>query len=209
MIGLKMKGAVASLLTLSLSLAGATALVTISADPAFANNGNGNGNGGGNGNGRGNGNGNKNADRSERSNGNANNAGRGNNGRGAIASELKSLNAAHASPTALANASPNSMPGKLNSYREDRLALVEAVEEQNVAYAEFQRLSGLTDAEIATEFPNGGYEAALSDATNTYAGLRETALTAQMESSESLMVLTEGRELSDAALAELHDLLGL
>lgn len=37
--------------------------------------------------------------------------------RGALASELKGLNAAHANPNALANASPNSMVGKVAAYQ--------------------------------------------------------------------------------------------
>ena len=193
-------------LSVSLCLGLSAAVFVASAEPAFANNGNGNGNGKNAD--RGNGNNGRNQERTRNTNRNSDET-RGNNGRGAIASELKSLNAAHASPNAMANASPDSMPGKLNTYKENRLALVEAVEEQDEAYAEFQRLSGLTEEEIATEFPEGGYEDALSTATNTYARLREDAVTAQTDSEEALQILTGGRTLSDAAMAELHALLGL
>ena len=41
---------------------------------------------------------------------------------GAIASELKGLNAAHASQNGLENSSPNSMPGKLFTYQQAMLA---------------------------------------------------------------------------------------
>ncbi len=195
---------ISTVTSLSLCFAVSTSLIAFSAEPAFANNGKGNGNGNGRGiSDRGNDRGNTNRGADHASN-------RGNgNGRGAIASELKGLNAAHASPTALANASPDSMPGKLNTYREARLALVDAVDEQNLAYDEFQRLSGLTEDEVAAEFPDGGYEDALNGAANTYAALREAALAAQTDSKDSLLTLTEGRELSEAAMAELHNLLGL
>ncbi len=77
---------------------------TISATPAFAERG---GNGHGSGNGRSNGNGRGN--QSERSNSADDARSPGNNGRGQLARELGNLNAAHANPNALANASPNSM----------------------------------------------------------------------------------------------------
>lgn len=197
-----------AMMSVCLLTCGSVTALTLTADQALANNGNGNGNGGNKSN-RGNGGrDNANSDRGNKGN-NGRSANAGNNGRGAIASELKSLNAAHASPNALANASPGSMPGKLREYRDTYTSLIDAVDEQNVAYAEFERLSGLTDDEKAAEFPNGGYDQALSEATNTYAALRETAVSAQTETQSSLTALTGGRTLSDAALSELHSLLGL
>jgi hypothetical protein len=73
--------------------------------------GNGNGNGGGNGNnGNGNANGHDKTDKDHKAN------------HGAEASSLGALNAAHASETALANASPNSRVGKIAAYKEAELA---------------------------------------------------------------------------------------
>ena len=56
--------------------------------------------------------------------------------RGSLASELKSLNSAHASFNGLASASPDSMPGMLNTYRNAALAeqeSIKAVEEAAMA----------------------------------------------------------------------------
>ncbi|MBQ2261785.1 MAG: hypothetical protein II336_10485 [Loktanella sp.] len=47
-------------------------------------------------------------------------------GRSALASELKELNAANASPQALANAAPNSMPGKLAAFRDEYVDVLDA-----------------------------------------------------------------------------------
>ena len=169
-------------------LMGTAALATVFAflpTEVAANNGNGNGNGnsGGNGNGNSGGNGNGN------SGGNGNGNG---NGNGAIASELKGLNAAHANANAFANASPNSMPGKLNLYSEavgavgvaeDALAaandsLAQAQADLDAAQAELTRLNGLTPEEIDAEFTltqeeidagvtaQSKYDAAVAEATN-------------------------------------------
>src|SRR5262245_20931683 len=77
----------------------ASVAFALTAMPAWAGNGNGHGNGG---------------------NGNANANGHDNHG--ATASSLGALNAAHASPDALANASPNSRVGKIAAYKEAALA---------------------------------------------------------------------------------------
>lgn len=201
------KRVTAAALSVCLVATGSVATLALTAEPAWANNGNGNG---GNKANRGNNGNNNRGERAGNARGNnGNGAQRVSNGRGAIASELKSLNAAHASPTALANAAPGSMPGKLREYRDTYSQLIAAVDEQNVAYAEFQRLSGLTDDEIAEAYPDGGYDQALSEATATYSALRDIAATAQGETQETLTALTGGRTLSDAAMAELHGLLGL
>ncbi len=170
------------------------AAVVMSADAAFAEKG-----GNGNGNGRGN------ANRNDRSN----NSDRNGNGRGAIASELRGLNAANANQRALENASPNSMPGKLYVYQQARTEFAQAVNDQNAAYDEYGRLIGLTEDEVAANFPDGGYEDAVMDAATKYEELRNAALASQAANDESLAILTEGRELSIDALAELNRLLGL
>jgi hypothetical protein len=94
---------------------------------------NGHGNGGGNGNGNGGGNGNGSGNGGDHSNagGSGNVGGQGNQGVAAGqsasdsvgdptagASGLGSLNAAHTSPQALANASPKSQVGRIESYKE-------------------------------------------------------------------------------------------
>lgn len=188
--------ATASALALVLTVSAAT-ITTFSATAAYAERGNGNGNGNGN---RGN-RGNSGKDRAENSN-------RGGNGRGAIARELRGLNAAHANQNALMNASPNSMPGKLYVYQQSRQDLLDVVSVQDEAYAEYQRLIGLTEEEIAAEYPDGGYEEAVTVAADEYGAARDAAVQAQDDAQASLLVLTDGRELSDDAMAELHRLLG-
>jgi hypothetical protein len=119
------------------------------------------------------------------------------------------LNAARANANALENASPNSMPGKLNAYKLAQEEFADVVAVQDEAYAEYRRLIGLTEEEVAAEFSDGGYEDAVTSAANDYTMAREDAVDAQISADESLSVLTGGRELSDAALAELWRLLNL
>ncbi len=73
--------------------------------------------------------------------------------------------ASHASATGFANASPNSRLGRITAARAAAAAEASVAEDEPVtAEGELFRLTGLTDDEIATEFPSGGYEDALSDA---------------------------------------------
>ncbi len=177
----------------TLSLALAFALVSFSATHATAENGSGNRNSG---------------DRGNPGKSDAENSGNG-NGRGHLSRELRGLNAAHANPNALANASPNSMPGKLYAYQQAQGSFVAVVEVQDDAYAEYLRLTGLTEEEITAEFPDGGYEDAVTNAAIVYEDARADAVVAQSIAQESLTVLTGGAELSGGALAELSRLLGL
>jgi hypothetical protein len=202
-------GATALLLTTA-----ATTSMFVTADAAYAERGgNGNGNGNGNSSNRGNsdrgnsGGGNSgggNSDRADNGNGNSNG-----NGRGALARELRGLNAAHASQTALENAAPNSMPGKLFAYQQSQQVDPALKEAETAAMDELDRLTTLTEAEIAKEFPNGGYEAAVTAASDEYLDTQDDVIAAEEDASASLADLTGGRELSDAALAELHRLLGI
>jgi hypothetical protein len=162
--------------------AGATALILstvtsvsmfVSADAVYAERGgNGNSNRGGNSDRNSNRSENGNANRSNNGNANRSNNGNANravvqqhtnnaggNGRGALASELRGLNAAHANQNALENASPNSMPGKLYIYQQEQPELrADAADAQ----VEYERLSALTAEEIAAEFSEDQYAAALA-----------------------------------------------
>lgn len=206
--------------------------------------------------------------------------------RGRIASELKGLNAAHASQTALMNAAPNSMPGKLYSYQQAvldfddaKMDLTEAQDElervlsldpsaeefqptedeeaQGItaqdkydaavadaemgvsdaedalvntdqdaadqavddAQDELDRLAGLTpdddefqpSEEEAAEgiTAEDKYDAAVAGAQSDLDEAIETAENVLTDPDDALDTLTDGRELSPEALAELHDLLGL
>ncbi len=142
----------------SIALAGliaaplAVGVNVLSMEPAFAKNGNGNGggNGGGKGNGGGNGGGGKSA-----SAGKSAGAGSKSNGRGAINSELKWLNAANASPNALANANPNSNVGRIATYQTEAKVLVSAIVTLMKAQTALNTLqsgyTGRTSAEIQAE----------------------------------------------------------
>lgn len=184
-----------SVLALALSLA-ATSVVTLSGTAAYAERG-------GNGNGRSN----RDRDRSDRDRNE--NARGGPSERGALARELGSLNAAHANQNALENASSNSMPGKLYVYQQaqQEYAALAAVEDE--AYDEYTRLIGLTEEEIAAEFPDGGYEDAVTNAAIALEEAEGVAQEAEDGLVASLDVLTTGVELSEAAMAELNRLLGL
>ena len=115
-----MRKNLASKLAITATFAALVTMLPVKFDPshplafnsALAGNGHGNGNGGGNGNAGGNGNGNA----GDNSNSHPTN-------NGAVASSLGALNAAHASTTALANASPNSRIGKIAAYKADSAAL--------------------------------------------------------------------------------------
>lgn len=215
-----------SALALSLlPLAAGTATLTLAGpDAAYA----GGGNGGGNGNGRGNGRGNGGGERSsERGNGHGNGQGadddeedeaRG-NGRGAIASELKGLNACHASDRAFENASEGSQVGRVAAYQA-AVGAAEAIgqaEEDRDAFADNYpgRTSVAIQADIdaalladpaadvsaltnelgaATAFENelAEYEQKVTEAKAAAEGLEEDA-------EEALLAASNGRPLSDDA----------
>ncbi len=221
---------------------------SVGADAAFA--GNGNGNGGSNGNSGGNGGGNgKSGGKSNSGNGGGNgkaaastdtaSAGetsKGKNAHGLLASELKGLNAAHANPNALANASPNSQVGRLAAYRDAALAAVgaqAAIDDANDALAAFDAADqGRTIAEIETDIAAldpaaEGYDPALLEALNaelTAAQTRdedraalvdaiadaETAAAGAGETeAEALLAAANGRTLSPEAIAYIRKLLDI
>lgn len=192
-------------LTMSIALVAAAGTVGTFAFPEAAHANNGNGKGSGNGGGgreadRGN-------SRADRETGRPAHAG--NNGRGALASELRGLNAMNANANALANASPDSMPGKLRIYQTETLEARSAVAVQNDAALAYQALLDMTAGEIAVAYPNGGYDAALADAQAVYDSTTAAAETEVAEADAALVTLTSGRTLSDAAMDELNSSLGL
>jgi hypothetical protein len=101
------------------------------------------------------------------------------------------------------------MLGKLNVYKVAQEEFADALDTQDDKYAEYSRLVSLTEEEVASQFPDGGYEEAVTSAASDYAVAREAAVAAEIASDDSLAVLTGGRELSDEALAELGRLLDL
>lgn len=134
-------------------------------------------------------------------------------GRGALASELKGLNAAHANPQALANAAPNSMPGKLAAFRDEYVDVLDAT----IAFRDAtDALAGYPLFESTFDEGTIEYEEAwalyLSERTLLEEAVRdaETALIAENTTyNESYFALTGGVQLSPEAETELLRLLGL
>ncbi|PCD76407.1 hypothetical protein CLN94_09480 [Pseudothioclava arenosa] len=153
---------------------------------------------------------------------------------GAIASELKGLNAAHASPTAMANAAPNSRVGRVAAYATAVGATAALSAELEPLETELAgllanppRSLGDIDADIdALADPDGvdkdAYDALVAEkaAAEAYPdtvsalegeieGLKEDIAEAEAAEEGALLAASDGRTLSPEALAELHELLGL
>lgn len=148
---------------------------------------------------------------------------------GALASELKGLNAAHASETALANAAPGSRVGRIATYRDAALVTLEkaALLEEAETALEGLEVPTRTVAEIEAEMglldpldPANAEALALLQSEKDVAQAYEDALavieTAQDEvdaaaavEDAALLEASDGRVLSEAALAYLRGLLNL
>lgn len=133
--------------------------------------------------------------------------------RGVLASELKGLNAAHANPQALANASPDSMPGKLAAFRDEYVDVLDATiafrdaTDALDAYPPFETTfeEGTVEYEEALELYEADrllLEQTVSDAESDLIALNTTY-------NESYAALTGGVQLSPEAESELLRLLGL
>ena len=129
-----------------LSLTTLTASVyMLSPVPALASPGNSGGHGGGNGGGDGGGNdaGQSSGGASSHADGgSAAHSNSGTSGQGSIHSELKGLNAAHASLTALAHAAPNSQVGRIATYRTAALATEAQAKSLDVALKAYNAYLG-------------------------------------------------------------------
>ena len=126
--------------------------------------------------------------------------------RGAIASELKGLNAAHASQNGLENSSPNSMPGKLYTYQQAMLAPTAYQDASEV----LDTLTGETaEFDYYELYPDGDYDAALSEAQSTFDAAELAFSTFEIDAETSLFDLIGEEELTDEAMAALKALLGL
>ena len=156
-------------------------------------------------------------------------------GRGKLASELKGLNAVHANPNALANASANSRVGRIASYQEAAQLTLQEQAELDAIIAERDALvegyDGRTAAEIEAEIAGLDPDAddyanrlaelngALADAAthetqvaelDEQASLAEIEAAAAAEGEESAFyTMSDGRELSDEAVDYIRTRLGL
>ncbi|WP_347311749.1 hypothetical protein [Defluviimonas sp. SAOS-178_SWC] len=136
------------------------------------------------------------------------------NAHGKLASELKGLNAYHASETAFANASPNSQVGRIATYRDAALetyeaadaleeangTLTEATEALSAKEAELQALddayTGRTTAEIDEEI--AGLDPTAADYQNQVDALNEERLGAETYETDRAALETEITDASDA-----------
>jgi hypothetical protein len=240
-MGLNITRSLTAVAVAMLPLVGATATFSVmGAEAAYAERGNGNGNGGGNGGGRssdrgsqrsddrGNGHGRGSQGSEERGNGN----GQG-NGRGAIASELKGLNACHASEQARANAAPESQVGRIAAYAtaaeaadsaQDAIvtanenlaaydeAYLDVKAEIEADYADFD-LSLQENAALAAELTTRLEEAeqAYSDGrtalVEAVTAANDAAEGAQTAAADAFRAASNGRELSPEARAALDECL--
>ena len=201
----------------------AASALALAVTPALAEKGgNGKGNGGGNGNGQ-------SAQHSQSaSQGGGTQAGA-KPGKGGLASELKGLNAVKANPNALENAAPNSQVGRIAAYRDAALvtgekaaALAQAREDLAGLPAPTRTLTEI-EAEIAALDPAAVDYAdklaaleAEKAATESYAdaaaivAAAEAELEAAAEAEHAaLLTASNGRELSDEAIAYIRDVLNL
>lgn len=145
-------------------------------------------------------------------------------GHGALASELKGMNAVHASPQALANAAPNSQVGRIASYREAALGTIEAEAglAEAVAAAVVAELArqaaesdlaaldgsyeGRTAAEVADDIAGLDPAAAdYQDKLDTLTAEQETALAHEADRA-ALVAAAEDAATAAAAAAEAEEL---
>lgn len=125
---------------------------------------------------------------------------------------LQDISAIGATPTVLQqldSAPEETLAGRLRVYRDHHRQLVAAIRRQYITHAEYERLSDLTDEAVDAEFPDGGYIDALGQAHMDYVRLRKNALMHEETARKILLRLTNGRQLSDKAMNDLHRLLGL
>jgi hypothetical protein len=161
----------------------------------------------------------------EHGNGNANGHAAGEN-HGSTASKLGALNAAHASDTALANASPNSRVGKIAAYKEAELAAKAAAADAAAADQAIADAQAALDAALAANADDDplndvdqatidGLTQDVADAEAAAATADATAQTAQDDADATLINAAnkditddDGNVLTDVRDA-VNDLLGI
>lgn len=112
-----------------------------------------------------------------------------------IASRLGSLNAAHASPTALENASANSNVGRIAAYKAARIAADEAQDAAAAAQANADALQGVADGLQAVA--DAARTAADEDPNNQ--DLQDAAEAAQAAADEAQATADEAQSAADTA----------
>lgn len=137
-----------------------------------------------------------------------------NPGLGRIRSELKNLNAANASESALQNADPDSNVGQIATYRDTVLASRDSYEDYEQDYQRLRELSltdyaQMSDEEIAEYVDTLDADSAEAAALTEYVESRETYSQALGAESTALTQITGERQLSEEALRAFRSELGL
>ena len=135
------------------------------------------------------------------------------NSHGASASSLGSLNAAHASPTALANASPNSTVGKLAIYRDSTLAARTAQEAYDALVAAYDTDSNgiLDDADYDTDEIVGlsAEELAAKELDQLALDAAAAAITTNQATADTALADAANKPITDDVIDAVNELLGL
>jgi hypothetical protein len=127
------------------------------------------------------------------------------NGVGAAANLLGKLNAAHASPTALAHASPNSIVGELGAYKAAMLT-----DEANLQSA--QAAVTADEAKITSDTATFGAGSSQVAADNAQLATDEAAVAAAqaaIAAEEASLAQIGNKPLTPAVIAQVNTLLGL
>ncbi|WP_127902058.1 hypothetical protein [Solirhodobacter olei] len=122
------------------------------------------------------------------------------NAHGLMASELKGLNAYHASPTAFENAAPGSQVGLIAAYRE--AAITAQPDDAKLAADKAALAAALAD-------PNYQGQPTVDELQAAVAYDEANPTQAQLDEQAALDAATHNRTLSDAALAYFRQQLGL
>ena len=130
-------------------------------------------------------------------------------GRDQLAQTLSGIETVEVTDVALAAAPKGSLFAKLGAYQRARRALEAAVAAQNDAYADYKDLAAMHDARSSEAGQGADRETEVIAAAHTYNWYQERAQDAQLVAQSALSELTDGQPLSDAAMMELHGLLGL
>jgi hypothetical protein len=179
----------------------------LGAAKAWAKNGNGGGKGNSGGNGHGNGNGHANGhDKTASAKSDASDDDSLDDGDDtASASELGSLNAAHASPTALANASPNSRVGKIVAYKE---AAIEAIANDPAVTDAQADLDAAKAAALADNVVTSDEQAEIDALEADLAAAKHTAIASDDESMAALDAAAN-KPITDRVIDTMNDMLGI
>ena len=127
------------------------------------------------------------------------------NSHGATASSLGSLNAAHASPTALANASPNSTVGKLAIYRDSTLAARTAQDAYDALAANIAATNYDADGIVGLSV----LEQAAMDADQQLLADAAAAIATNQAAADTALADAANKPITDDVIDAVNELLGL